>query len=712
MLKKLLIGLGVVVVLLIAAVFIVPALIPMETYKDELTARVKSATGRDLTINGDVSLSLFPTLGIEVGEVVFSNAEGAAQPQMVSLTGMTVALKLMPLISSRIEVEKFILLNPVINLEVDEAGRPNWDFAGMAAQAEAGAAAGTTEAAQAQAQADGGFGIEGISLGEVRLENGTVRYSDRRSGEEMVISKINMDLDLPGLDAPMVASGRATWNGEEVSLTLRIESPANAMAGATTPLSISVDSSPVKLAFDGSVTNGQTAAAGGTVDLDVPSVRALAAWAGSPLAFEGDGFGPLSIKGTLALDGQKISFSGAEIGFDAIEGKGEVAFDGGGVVPYIMAKLAVDRLDLNPYLPPPPPESEAATGDAATSGSSGGGGEAQAGTWSDEPIDASALGTVNADLAFSSGEILMQNIKIDGGAVAVKLRDGKLNVDLTDLKLYGGQGGAQVTIDASGGALAIANKIEVSGIQARPMLDDASGMDWLEGTGGFALDVSGRGASQKEIVSSLGGNGSFKFLDGALYGFNIAEIMRQVGSGDITAVFDPDSLGEGQKTDFAELSGTYVIQNGVVRNDDLKMLSPLLRVTGAGTAAMPPRTIDYRIEPKLVGSLEGQGGQGDMKGLTVPMLIKGPWHDYDIEPDLAAMLASNPEALLQGLTAGGLTLPGLPALGGGTGTTDPAAAVESVIEGVLSGGDSSQPSSGEQPAEPANPVDAIKSLFD
>jgi AsmA protein len=229
-----------------------------------------------------------------------------------------------------------------------------------------------------------------------------------------------MDLDLPSLDAPMVASGRATWNGEEVSLELRVESPANAIAGATTPLSIKIDSSPVNLAFDGSVTNGQTAAAGGTVNLDVPSVRALAAWAGSLLAFEGDGFGPLTIEGTLSLDGQKVSFSDAEIAFDAIKGKGEVSFDGGGAVPYVMAKLAVDRLDLNPYLPSPSPRSDSAAGDATSSGSSGSSGAstAQPGVWSDEPIDASALGMVNADLAFSSGEILMQK----SGSTAAPLR--------------------------------------------------------------------------------------------------------------------------------------------------------------------------------------------------------------------------------------------------------------------------------------------------
>jgi AsmA protein len=53
----------------------------METYKAELAEQVKSATGRDLTIEGDVSLSIFPTVGIEVGEVAFSNAPGASAPQ-------------------------------------------------------------------------------------------------------------------------------------------------------------------------------------------------------------------------------------------------------------------------------------------------------------------------------------------------------------------------------------------------------------------------------------------------------------------------------------------------------------------------------------------------------------------------------------------------------------------------------------------------------
>ena len=722
MLKKILIGLGVVIVLLIAAVLIIPAFVPVDTYKEQLTAQVKTATGRDLVIEGDVDLSLFPTLGIQVDEVSFSNAEGAKQPQMATLSRMVVALKLLPLLSGGIEVDKFVLVDPVIHLEVDKQGNPNWQFDGMAAQPAAEEGDQPKDGGAGDGAGDGALPIQQISLGEVGIQNGTVTYVDGKSGQEVVLSKINMNLDLPSIDDPLVADGRVTWNNEEVALKLRVENPRKLIEGDKSALDMNVNSKPVNLAFNGSLTNGQPLSAGGAVDLDVPSVRGLAAWTGNPLDFPGSGFGPLKVKGNLGLAGPKVSFADAQITFDQINGKGEMAVDGGGAVPYIMAKLAVDKLDLNPYMPPGTSSgaaSDSAGGDA--SGSAGGSKPAGGGSkgWSNEPIDASGLRAVNADLAFSSGEILIQKIKIDRGAVAVKLRGGKLALDLTDLQLYGGKGRGQVNVDASGKSLAIKESFSLAGIQARPLLTDAADTDWLEGAGGFQLNVTGRGNSQRQIVSSLNGNGDFKFLNGAIHGINIAEIMRRVGSGDITAVFDPDSLGEAQKTDFAELSGTYVIRNGILSNNDTKMLSPLLRITGAGTVSMPPKTLDYRIEPKLVGSLQGQGGAQDLKGLAVPMNIRGPWDNFQVEPDFAAMFSSNPKALLDTLSKGGLKVPELPGVTGvgADVTKEPEKAVEGLIKGVLGGGDTKKaPASGDgggdAGAEPKDPIKSIKKLFD
>src|SRR3546814_17721000 len=89
--KKLLIGLGVVVVLLIA-VGVVISLIPLDSYQGEIQARVKEATGRDLRIDGAISLSLFPPVAVSVEDVAFANAPAAASPEMATTTRPAVAL--------------------------------------------------------------------------------------------------------------------------------------------------------------------------------------------------------------------------------------------------------------------------------------------------------------------------------------------------------------------------------------------------------------------------------------------------------------------------------------------------------------------------------------------------------------------------------------------------------------------------------------------
>src|SRR5581483_877816 len=86
----------------------------------------------------------------------------------------------------------------------------------------------------------------------------------------------------------------------------------------------------------------------GDVSLDVPSVRKLAAWAGSPLQAPGSGFGPLKIAGKLELAGAKVGFREATLALDAIKGSGDVRIDASGKRPYANARLALETLDLNP----------------------------------------------------------------------------------------------------------------------------------------------------------------------------------------------------------------------------------------------------------------------------------------------------------------------------------------------------------------------------
>ena len=132
--KKVLIALATLVVLIVVALLAAPFFIPVETYKTQIAQAAKDATGRELTIKGDMRLSLLPRLELEAEDVSFANVPGAAQADMVRLKKLLVQLQVLPLISGEVRIDSFVLVEPVIHLEIDKDGRPNWQFA------EAGAA--------------------------------------------------------------------------------------------------------------------------------------------------------------------------------------------------------------------------------------------------------------------------------------------------------------------------------------------------------------------------------------------------------------------------------------------------------------------------------------------------------------------------------------------------------------------------------------------
>ena len=685
--RKLSMVIGGILVLLVAVVVIAPFVIPVETVKDQARQAVKEQTGREL-IMGDVRLSLFPTVAIEIDDVAFANAPGAAAAQMATLKQLAVEVQIMPLLGGEIVVDRFVLIDPIINLEIDEKGKPNWVFETSGA---------ATAPGSAPASGSAGGGPSEITLGDVRLENGTFKYTDLQSGKAETLDNVNMTVKLPSLDAPMSADGKVTWHDQVIELALNIAKPRALTAGGATGVQADVTSDPLTLGFDGDITMGDPLAVAGAVKLDVPSLRDLAAWAGQPLDIPGDGFGPFAIAGKLDMKGAKIAFNDATVRFDAINGTGMVAIDTGGKVPAIQARLDVEELNINPYLPPEDKDGGMASTPAPGGGAAGGGAVAD---WSDDPIDFAPMKLVNADLGFSAKAIVARDIKIGRSAVTVVLNGGKLVTELKELQLYEGNGAARIVVDASSGkGASIEKTFSLSSVQAQPLLTDAAGFDRLLGTADAKMTARTNGSTERQLVSALQGDGSVTFLDGAISGFNLAAMLRNFNPVALTKGFD-----NSEKTDFAELSATYKITNGVLKNDDLKLLAPLLRVTGAGTVDMPKRTVDYKATPKLVASLEGQSGAADKSGITVPMIVSGPWTNVIVRPDLASMVTqgltdpSNIMEKVDGLKEGG------------------AGAVKGVLQGIVGGGSSPAPATTTTPAPSdgaatPNPADALKGLF-
>ncbi|MFQ5774818.1 MAG: AsmA family protein [Kiloniellaceae bacterium] len=621
--KKVLIGLAAAVVLTLVVLIAAPFLIPVETYKEQIAEVAREATGRELSLKGGLELSVLPRLELQAEDVAFANAPGAATARMASLDKLVLRLQVWPLLSGEVRVDSFVLVKPVIHLEVDKAGRPNWDFGAGAKPAGEGTAA---------------PGLQQLSLGDVRIEDGLITFRDARTGDRFEASDITMKVSLPDLDGPVRADGSLVWNGRKLTLKVESENLRGLMAGKTTPLRLALESEPIKVAYRGSVTYAAPPRVDGQIDLDVPSIRALAAWAGNPVEAAGGGLGPLKITGKIDATDKTFAFTGARIALDRMNAAGDITADIGGKRPYLKGRLDVDRIDANVYLPPP---AEDAGAPAAAPGAQG----APAG-WSEEPIALDGLKAADVDFALTVGSIRVRDLKIGRSAVTVALKDGLLVLDLTEFELYGGRGKGRVTLDARGKVPAVAKTFAIEGVQAEPLLSDAAGVDRLAGTGRIEFSMTARGRSQKAMVAALDGTGAVKFTDGAIKGINLAAMARNVGSAFLDA-----GAATAQKTDFAELSGTFKIEKGILRNDDLVLLNPLLRLNGKGTADMPKRTLNYRVEPKVVASLQGQGGTAGAKGLAVPVIVEGPWDDLSYRPDLAGLatdVAKDPSKALQG----------------------------------------------------------------
>lgn len=110
-----------------------------------------------------------------------------------------------------------------------------------------------------------------------------------------------------------------------------------------------------------------------------------------------------------------------------------------------------------------------------------------------------------------------------------------------------------------------------------------------------------------------------------------------------------------QKTDFSALGAGFEIARGIATSEDLALVGPLVRMTGAGRIDMPEKLLDWRLEPRVVATLDGappvplgKGESRDLQGLGVPVIVRGPWDRPQIYPDLKGIL-ENPQAALKQL---------------------------------------------------------------
>ncbi len=615
--KKILYILGALVVGFIVFLAAMPFLLSAEFIEKKVVEAVKAQTGRSLSIGDGTRLSFFPSIGIRLNNVILSNPPDMARGDMLQARSIRLNLQLWPLLKKQIRVNEFILDRPIIALAVDKKGRANWKFGSGGA----GPAGSGNDAPDMRP--------EDIRLGDIRIVNGIMGYADARTGFQGIVKNISISLGLPSLAEALNMDGQFDWKGRTIKINAWLKSPKAMMNKQFSPTRFSLSTKGLEASFEGNVTVISGVQLDGRLAFKTGSVRDLAGWLGAKLPTPG-GFGAFSMQSKVNWKGSTLALNSFTMQLDGIRADGAALVRTGGKRPEIEATLAAGTININTYI-------------GNRSGRAGAGDTPARSGWSTMPIDMSGLGAVDADLRLSAAEISYDKIKIGQSALAVTLSNGVLKADLGELQLYQGRASGKLTLDGRSKTPAFSVSMATSQVEALPLLSDAMDFNWISGRAAFSYSLSGRGKNQKQMISSLKGSGKFSFENGAIEGINIAQMFRGLKKGSLNGW----SRAASSKTDFSILSGSFKIADGIVSNPDLKLNGPLVRLKGQGRIDLPRQWLNYRARPKLVASLQGQGGKEDLKGLTIPVRIKGPWSKPKIIPDLKGLL-DDPDAVIKG----------------------------------------------------------------
>lgn len=587
----------------------------------EIEKRVEAATGRDCEIKGAVSVTFWPALGFKGADLRLANAPGGAAPQMLTAQDVVIGVALKPLVQERrLDVEKFILTQPVVFLEVDAQGRPNWIFTPPPAPPSPPSTAPQQPSRRAAR-------VETFSLKDMRVVDGRFSYANYKTRSAYLLTDVDAKADLDGMDAPLNVAGEATWRGQRTTVDLNIGKFRALTTGAATPLKARLASAPLNAALDGEL-DVRTGGVSGQVTASGPSLRGLADWAGNSLG-KGPGLETFSVAGQLTVGPRRYAFDNAAIEIDQVKGRGDFLIEQGPKKPYLSGRIEIPTLDLNPYLAP---RVEAASGvevEVATVSQV----DVKAPGWSELPISISGIKAINANLEVTTGKLQILRTTLDRTQISFVLLDGFLAATMPELQMYGGNGTGRFQIDARNPEITIFNEIAVQKVDAQRFFAAAFGFTNLEGTAKIDWGLSGKGTNQKTLMASLSGTGNFKFENGALRGVNLGGVSRTIRNAMRGEMVSPTA-----RTPFSSFTASIKASDGVLATNDLVMVTPDARINAIGVIDMGGRAIDMRLTPRL-------------SGIAVPFRVAGAWTQIGYTSDFLGRARPAIEARVRAVQA-------------------------------------------------------------
>jgi AsmA protein len=426
------------------------------------------------------------------------------------------------------------------------------------------------------------------AIDHIVVEEGAVEFYSRSAHNEGRIDHIALDASLPPAIDVPTVTGSLYVGGQ----LLHIELKSNAL-----PASVEGQAIPVELTLQG----------------PAPFVQ------------------PLSARAELRLRNNSLAINSLSGRFGPSRFSGWATVDLSANKPMAKADLDFDRVQIL---------AEAVRHDTDRS--------ALSEPWSDRQFSFDALNFFDAEVRVSASDFTIGSFRLAPTAMQFSLDKGVIQGTLANTSLYAGTAEGTFSLDASRPVPAHAMHVRLAGVSALPLLSDVAGFESLEGTMRANIDVNASGASQKAAISTLAGTLDIQLANGAVRGIDVSKLMHNLTS----TILDGWQQNPNDKTPLSDLNASFSLANGIATTTNLVLTGPIARVTGTGSIDIAEKTLQMKVDPRLIVGQQDAGGSGGGTGLGVPVLIQGNWSAPRIYPGVGGIL-NNPAAAFDQLKAAG-----------------------------------------------------------
>jgi uncharacterized protein involved in outer membrane biogenesis len=570
---------GIAAVLLIA--MIVTAYFILSTYdynkfKPRIAKVVEDATGRELTLAGDIDLEvgLSPTLVVE--DVSFQNAAWGSRPELAKLKRFEIQITLLPLILKRIAVKRIILVSPDILIETDSSGKSNLDFK-------------TEEGGESQEPKDKkNARFPRVALRQALIENSRITFKDGTSAKTHVFNGQTFRSTSEAYDSPLRVEFKGALNDIPLAFAGTL-GPIHALAdaGQAWPLDLTIKTAGTTVSVDGSVRDVMNLK---DVNLalhlegrSIPEVARLVPMSDVP------DVGPFKIglglsdvaPETYKISNLKIAFGDSDLG-----GSAELSL--AQKRPQFEAILSSQNLDLRPVLS----QTEVISGPQEPVGKSK---KKQDKILPTDHLPLDALKYADARLTFNAKAFLLPRLAIKDLTFNMVLDEGHLMVERLEATIGGGTLDAQIDVNVQGEDAALQAELKINQLDLDRMLTKLGLEDVAEGEVDIQADVKSQGNSVAAIMAGLHGKSSLIIGQGQIYN-KYVHLLGSIFSQTLPRLLNP-FLEATQYTQTNCIVSGFTVKDGFARSTALMFDSNDMTVLSKGKINFNKEKLDFSIKP-------------------------------------------------------------------------------------------------------------------